>query len=313
MTWLLWRQHRRQGLMSLAILAALGILLWLTGIRMANIYHDAVSNCSSTDTCGDLVLFQGWGPLIDLVNFTVLVPALVGVFWGATIVGRELDNGTNRLVWTQSVTRRTWMRSKVLLLLVSSVAIGAMLSGLVTWWSGTLNSYHHNRFEGLPFDIQGLMPVAYTLFAAALGLACGVLWRRTLPAIATTIGVFFVTRLVVEGFVRPHLRAPLTLTSSLGAGSNGAPPGSWVMSTAIQLHGQVLHGSTLRLPESCASSSPTRAAAAACLRKLGYAQVTKYQPAGRYWSFQLTEAAIFLVLTAILTTVAMVALKRQDG
>ncbi|MDX6257862.1 MAG: hypothetical protein QOJ11_4196 [Frankiales bacterium] len=310
MSWLLWRQHRLQGAVAAGVLAALGILLWVTGVSMAHTYSTAMSVCRANNTCGELNLFQGDGALVALVNFTVLVPVLVGVFWGATIVGRELDAGTNQLVWTQSVTRRSWLRSKILLLLVSSTAVGAILSGLVTWWSGTLNSYHHERFEGLKFDIQGAVPVAYTLFAAALGLAAGVLWRRTLPAIATTAAGFFVVRLVVENFARPHFLHTITSTGAIGAGPN-APLGSWLLSTTVVLNGDVVQGA-IKLPVSCAGAA-TRAGASKCLADLGYSEVSTYHPPSQYWTFQLTEAAIFLGLTAILTLVAVVALKRQDA
>jgi hypothetical protein len=311
MTWLLWRQHRRQGGFTLGLLAAFGVLLWLTGVSMAHTYHEAVSSCAASDTCGDLTLFDGWGPLFNLVNVTVLVPVLIGAFWGATVVGRELDTGTNRLVWTQSVTRREWMRSKVTLLLVGSTAAGAALAGLVTWWSGTLNSLHQDRFGGLKFDIQGVVPIGYTVFAAALGLASGVLWRRTLPAIATTVGGYFVVRLVVEGFFRPHYMAPVIATSGLGAG-RGGPVGAWLMSSTIQVHGHSIPGGRIQLPEACAAVG-SRAESSACLARNGYLEVSKYQPAGRYWHFQLVELAIFLVLAAVLTGVAVFALRRQDA
>lgn len=311
MSWLLWRQHRRQGGFALGVLAAFGVLLWITGVDMAHTYRAALADCTASRTCGELQLFQGWGPLFNLVNFTALVPVLVGVFWGATVVGRELEAGTNRLVWTQSVTRSQWLRSKIALLLISSTAVGAAVAALVTWWSRTSNSLHQNRFDGLPFDIQGVAPIGYTLFAAALGLACGVLWRRTLPAIATTLGVFFVVRLVVESWVRPHYRTPVTSLGALGSGHVGTP-GSWVLSTAIQVHGRTLAGGRITLPEACAGAA-TRQASADCLTKAGYAEVTNYQPAGRYWTFQLTELAIFLVLAAVLAVVAVVALKRQDA
>jgi hypothetical protein len=311
MSWLLWRQHRKQGAFTLGVLAVFGVLLWVTGVNMAHTYHVALSNCTVSNTCGDLQLFDNLRALFNLVNVTVLAPALIGVFWGATIVGRELDTGTNRLVWTQSVTRRQWLRSKIALLLISSLAVGAALAGLVTWWSGTTNSLNHNRFEGIQFDIQGVSPIGYTLFAATLGLACGVLWRRTLPAIATTLGVFFAVRLVVEGYLRPRYMTPVTTALPLGAGKGG-PVGVWVLGSTVQLHGQAISGGKIQLPQGCAAAR-TRAESTACLAKSGYMEVTKFQPAGRYWNFQLIELAIFVGLAVLMTAVAVVALNRQDA
>ena len=311
MTWLLWRQHRAQGAVTAGLLAVLGLLLWITGVTMAHTFHSAMTACRASGTCDQLDnLFQGDGAIIDLVNITVLVPLVIGVFWGATIVGRELDTGTNRLVWTQSVTRRSWLRSKVALLLVSSAAAGAAVAGLVTWWSGTLNSYYHDRFGGLKFDIQGVVPIGYTVFAASLGLLAGVLWRRTLPAIATTVGGFILVRLLVENFVRPHFQKPLVATVGL-ADSNDGPLGSWVLTTQVTHNGVPLSGGRIQLPVDC-RAAVDRAGAAACAAKHGYARAVTYQPAGRYWHFQLIELAIFLALAAVLTVVAVVALQRRQ-
>jgi ABC-type transport system involved in multi-copper enzyme maturation permease subunit len=45
--------------------------------------------------------------LADLLGPGLLpIPALLGMFWGAPLIARELESGTYRLAWTQSVTRR---------------------------------------------------------------------------------------------------------------------------------------------------------------------------------------------------------------
>jgi len=43
----------------------------------------------------------------------LVVPALIGVFWGAPLIARELETGTFRLAWTQSVTRTRWLAVKL--------------------------------------------------------------------------------------------------------------------------------------------------------------------------------------------------------
>ena len=42
-----------------------------------------------------------------------VVPAVVGAFWGAPLVARELEAGTHRLAWTQSVTRGRWLATRL--------------------------------------------------------------------------------------------------------------------------------------------------------------------------------------------------------
>ena len=40
-------------------------------------------------------------------------PALIGMFWGAPLIARELETGTFRLAWTQSVSRIRWLLVKL--------------------------------------------------------------------------------------------------------------------------------------------------------------------------------------------------------
>ena len=53
-----------------------------------------------------------------------VVPALIGIFWGAPLVARELETGTFRLAWTQSVTRTRWLAVKLAVLGLGSVIAG---------------------------------------------------------------------------------------------------------------------------------------------------------------------------------------------
>ena len=135
------------------------------------------------------------------------------------------------------------------------------------WWSGTLNSYYHDRFQPLKFDLAGPVAGRATRSSpSALGLAAGVLWRRTLPAIATTAGGFFVVRLVVESFLRPHYQTPVTVTDRGHRPARGArsAPGSSAGPDAARPRRE----RTGQVPAGCAGRADRHAAA--CLTKLGY-------------------------------------------
>ena len=179
MNHLIWRLHRQQAIFAGAALVLLAVVLLVTGVTMANDYHSALSNCGATRSCGDLPgeLFHGDGLIIDLVSFTFVVPLLFGLFWGAPLVAKEFEQGTQDLVWTQGVTRRRWMTSNVACVLIAAAAWGGALSLLVTWWRGPEDALHGGRF-GVAFDITGVTPVAYDVFAVALGLAAGTMLRR---------------------------------------------------------------------------------------------------------------------------------------
>ncbi len=309
MTWLLWRQHRAQAATAAVAFAFFAVLLWVTGVVMANEYHRAIAACTDTGPCERPQLFNGDGAIIDLVTLSIAVPLLFGLFWGVTAIGRELDLGTHQLVWMQGVRRRVWLRDKIATVLILAALWGAAVSAIVTWWSGTLNALNGYRFDPGKFDIQGIVPVAYAVFGVALGLAAGAVLRRTLPALAATLGIFVVVRLLFISYVRPHLMAAKTLAHA-GLADPPLPNGSWVLSRSLQLHGQPVSG-RIDIPANCTAGS--RQALDACLERLGYQTVAKYQPASRYWSFQLIEAGIFVALAALLVTVAVIAVRRRDA
>ena len=114
MTWLVWRQHRSQLYFAIGALAAFAALLLVTGLQMASQYHAARAACAASDSCGNLAnsLFLGSHAIGFLIIMTVGVPALLGLFWGAPLVARELETGTSQFAWMQSVTRRRWLAVK---------------------------------------------------------------------------------------------------------------------------------------------------------------------------------------------------------
>lgn len=308
MTWLLWHQQRMQAASTAVVLGALALLLAITGVVMSHDYHSALATCSQPGIdCQATSLFSGDGAIIDLVNLTVAAPLLLGVFWGATSVGREYDTGTNVLAWTQSVTRRQWLRGKLVALFASSVVAGTALSVMVSWWSRTWNAYQGNHFDPLQFDIQGFMPIAYSVFAAALGLLAGAAWRRTLPAIATTVAGFVALRLIIEVYVRPYYLTPITSTIK------GMPAGSWGLHTDLLHNGKVITG-PISVPTACTPRHiHTRDQMNTCLEQFGFRFSSTYQPANRYWTFQWIETGIFVGIAALLVAAAVVLVLRRDA
>ena len=58
------------------------------------------------------------------------------------------------------------------------------------------------------FGARGIVPVGYAAFAFVLGVAVGVLVRRTVPAMAVTLAVFAAVQVIMPNMVRPHLITP---------------------------------------------------------------------------------------------------------
>src|SRR5262249_39924083 len=119
---------------------------------------------------------------ILLLGLTIL-PALAGMFLGAPLVAREVERGAHRLAWTQGISRPRWMLTQVGALVIGTAVLFGAFSVLLMWWRAPLDQVAGDRFAN-GFDLEGAVPVAYALFALALGMAAGVLVRRTVPAMA---------------------------------------------------------------------------------------------------------------------------------
>ena len=255
---------------------------------------------------------------------TLGAPALVGLFWGAPLVAAELETGTSQFAWMQSVTRKRWLAVKTGWMLLAAAVWGGAISALVTWWSGPDNALQLDQFKPGRFDIMGIVPVAYALFAMALGICAGALLRRTLPAMAVTLAGFIVVRAVVTLWLRPHYMSAITVTHSVLGGYT--PAGSyWQLGQGVlDAHGHLVpapNGAEIdniplgNLPASCASAARGATALAPSCRDAlaSFRAFVTYQPADRYWAFQGIETGIFVLLAAILLTVTAVVLLRRDA
>lgn len=255
MTWLVWRQFRLPAGITAAALAALAVVVVVTGQQLVHLYDsEGLAACRTPGgACG--------GPLLDQFrNYDVVyrqlfglgllaAPAVIGIFWGAPLVAREFENGTWRLAWTQSVSRTRWLAVKLAVVGVASMIAAGMLSFMVSWWSRPVDWLNGNRFNPGIFDQRGIVAVGYAAFAFALGVTAGLMIRRTLPAMAVTLAVFVGVRLAITNWLRPHFWAPAHVSLSLGrnlgfiktpAGVTVVPrvalstlPNAWVYSTQL--------------------------------------------------------------------------------
>jgi hypothetical protein len=313
---LIWRLHHRQVYFALGALVVLGVLFAITGVVMANDYHRFMAECGTLQICGDAGsrLFRGDGAIIDVVDATILVPLLFGLFWGAPLVAKEFEDGTQNLAWTQGVSRTRWLTSNVAWVFAAAALWAGAMTLLVSWWRTPENALD-TRFAA--FDIQGIAPIAYALFAVALGIAVGSVLRRVLPAIAVTLGLYAVARAVIALYLRPHFVTPVTKTFAMTARGSPWPAGAWSISSGIVGPDGTFYsgGIDLRaMPAACrAVLADGPRSVAPCMTAHGYHQLSSYQPAGRFWAFQGIEAAIFVVLAAGLVALAYRMVLRRDA
>jgi hypothetical protein len=304
--WLAWRQFRGQavvGVIALAVFAA-GMLIF--GLKVRH-------------TQGD---YQSLLYAIDAL--VIITPALLGLFWGAPLIARELETGTAALAWTQTVSRRRWLAVKLAVVGLAGLVTGGVASLLLTWAAAPIDHVNQDRFTTLLFGTRGPAPAAYGIFAVFLGATLGLLVKRTLPAMALTAAVFVAVQVLVPNLVRPHLMPPeraaapvtaevirnLTFLGQRPTIEGLKIPGGWVTSTSAL---RTPNGQEIAQTRYAACVNGSFDAMPDCLGALDLHVDIAYQPAGRYWAFQWLESALYLALAAALALIAATRVGRVTG
>jgi hypothetical protein len=245
------------------------------------------------------------------------------MFWGAPLVAREIESGTLRLAWNQSVPRGRWLAAKLGLIGLLAMAAAGLLSLLIGWWASPIyqaasNGYAPdsangiNRFPPLLFGVNGVVPVGYAAFAFVLGVAAGILIRRTIPAMAAALAGSAIVEFAWANWVRPHLLAPVRQLTAANFGNlnelmvehggkmilmtSANKPGAWIF--ANQMIDSAGHVFTGPASQPCINGSTQ--ACIATLTPLHLRQLVTYQPASRFWAFQWYETGTFLALALVL-------------
>jgi hypothetical protein len=321
MIWFTWRQFRTQTWITIGALAALGAILVITGRSIADAYATAnVAACpgdcaTAIDTFLNQVTTSTSGTVYDLANaITYAVPALLGIFWGAPLFARELETGTYRLAWNQSVTHTRWLAAKLAVVGGAAAATAGLLSWAVTSWAHQIDQATGDRITPGLFAARGIVPIGYAVFAFVLGVTAGMLIRRTVPAMAATLAMYSAAVISMQEWIRAHLVAvshainPLDTSSldtlNIGAGNqltvvaSAHLRGAWVLSNqTITTTGQLFTGPAN--PQYCGPD----AAPQACtdwVGSLGLRQDLTYHPANHFWPLQWTEAGIFIAIAVLL-------------
>jgi hypothetical protein len=344
MIWLTWRQFRAQTIGTAAILAALAVLLWFTGSDLAHLYATSgIATCRVNGApdvnCATLVTrFTAKVPRIDGIIYAVGIgllyaaPAVIGVFWGAPLVARELETHTHRLAWNQSVTRTRWLAVKLSSVGLAAIATAGLLTLMLTWWSAPADSaISRNPTHGIPiariapvlFDARGIAPIGYAALAFALGVSAGLLIRRSIPAMAATLAAFAGIQVAWPYWIRPHLIAPAVANVALNpANIDGIrgyatsmtvsafptynPPGAWILSS--QITDRAGHPYRFGLIRDCLGTNFR--ACQLSIGRLHLRQLITYQPASHFWSIQWYETAIFLAVALLLAGLCVLRVRR---
>lgn len=328
MIWMTWRQHRREALILAVALAAMAIYLIIMGRAMYSDYYRATNGLSAAlcqqgrqqqpAICDTLVndFFDKYSfntqPV--LVGFFVL-PPLLGMFVGAPLLAREWENGTFRLIWTQSVTRLRWLLTKTGALVGVLIVVFTAFIPLIFWWKGPF-AIGGDGIGGQDYAIEGTLPLAYATFAVALGLAAGALLRRIVPAMFVTLAGYVGVALALGDWGRPNWLPPVSTTFDpyLSQGPTDLGRNAWLLYMGyVDKTGQRI--SLGEGFQTCAigGSADMNVGSTfnACIHNHGWLFTYVWQPADRFWAFQGIESAVLIALAAALLALTIWLTRRR--
>jgi hypothetical protein len=320
MAWVTWRQHRVALAGAVLFLGVIAVAVWTAGLHLHHAYAAARSCRPGSITCQQLV-----GNLLDmnhaLVGGWVLLPmpALIGAFVGAPVLARELETGTFRFAWTQGIGRTRWAVSKLVSLGVVLAVVTGAISALFSWYYQPYFASDPNPSTQLSplaagiFPVRGIAFAGWTLAAFAIGVFVGMLIRRVVPAIVTTLVAYTGLSVIAGMYLRPHYQAPVVSSTQNVSGT------AWVISRWGTHDGRVAFtgfapDDLVRrycTPASVGPGKPAPGSLAQCLSQHGYRLLTSYQPASRFWTFQWIETSWLVVLSAALIAATVWLVRRR--
>ncbi|WP_420119645.1 ABC transporter permease subunit [Micromonospora sp.] len=319
MTWLIWRQHRTEVCVLGLLVGMFGIALLVFGTQAHDLFPGGPARCAGQAgvdgacTASFRRLDEGYGDVENLLAAFYLVPVVIGAFLGAPLLARELEDGTWQLAWTQAVPRMRWLAAKLVALAGVTVALTGMFTAVLTWFRQPFDAWE-GRFQYDAFDLEGVVPVAYALFAFAVATAAGAILRRSLPAFGVAFGAFLAARMSVALVARPAYATPLTAMQPVPVGGTGHRPGPGVADWTIEqgyadATGRRLSSTEYHELEDAADRAGTNLNQ--FLHARGVQQFGVYHPADRFWTFQFIEAALFVAVAAALVAVVVWRVRRR--
>lgn len=348
MIWVSWRRHR--FLLLVAALLLIALIIWMASVAhsftvLSDAQEAAYKHCKHNISCqiafdrrynfnSDLGTFSITRQATAIVLLLLAVPCILGALLGAPLVAREVTSHTNRLAWTQTVSRSRWLVTNVGVAGAALIGLVAVLTWYESWWYSHVqfgSAFLHYLWGGLVsppvFSASGMVPIAYTAFALALGTALGAVIRRTSWAVVGTVVAYVAVGAIVLVGIRPYL-APHDFVAGdsgiFGASTHGGFLSSklpWTLGTGYRF----VPGAPIHTTESATQIGLQ------CLRKapeadgdpllpitslddcLSFSRVqagTLYMPSSSYWSLQWRESAIYLALSAALLWLATWSVRR---
>lgn len=297
--WVVARQHRTvigvaAGALVLSAAVSAGLRIWFEATPPDDFERNLYPRSDVRSALVVIVDYAGLGAM--------LLPLLVAAAVAGPVVARELESGTYKLAWSQSVTPLRWFAAKVTVPAVTVTVLTAALIGVFRLaWTPVSPNTHLRWHSRHVFLAIGPTMIAYGLLAVAVGALTGLLVRRTLVAMSVAGTVTGAVLLAMSS-----LRGSLWTTTTATRTHPDEFPlmGDWLVTGT-----GLLTSSGERLGDMCLVLDRP-----ACFAEHDIVgRWFDYHPASHLWPLQLVETAIVLAVAAVAAWAAFRIFRRRHG
>ena len=325
MTWLALRRRRSTFFVFLGLSLVLDFWMVVNGHTSANaLSHTGLCQTFACTQPTELYAPARQAVVVDLL--LLLLPLGLGLTLGVGLVAGEAERSTNRLVWTQDVTRTRWYVTSLAVSVGIAGVIAAVVLPVAHWWAGvawvdlpgtlTLGG---DRIQPDMFPVSGIVPLAYTVFAVTLGAAIGAVVRRVPWAAAVTVVLYLALAVVMVTTVRQGFAPTGFLVDSTTDSAQYAPwptPPPWNVGYEYRVIPGVVRGPDAPPPvavfEACRPYGEHPQDLVDCMRRRGVEGGFVTQSPAHYWRLQWVEALLYAGLAVVLAGVGLVAVRRTQ-
>jgi hypothetical protein len=175
-----------------------------------------------------------WG--FFAVAAVTLLPAVSGILFGISLVGKEIDQGTSTFAWAVAPSRRRWLLQRVLPIGVAIVIVGFAAGAIADIVAVMREPGTDPNGSLAQLGIRGPMIGAETLAYFGLALLLGAIVGRVLPALLLSIVLVFLAFGGVTALTDSFLETETVLTN----GMDGGVPGRVVEYMLLSPEGDVM-------------------------------------------------------------------------
>lgn len=304
LTWTVLRVHRTPlWIWTAFLVAGIGGLLWLYRLGELAEGEEEACQASLSRVCQLDVTLYYEGFLRLAATVIAFLPFIVAAYAGGALIGRELENGTAALSWTQSVTPVRWLAAKMAIPALLVTIGTALLTLLFRWvWPSRDGFVHAPWYSSDIFRGTGTVGVAYLLLGLALGTLAGLLMRRALPAMSLALFATLMVNAAGE-LSRSHLWPAV-----MRIGEQPVPN----LKNAQQVDQGMITASGKRITfEDCFEGQHLRNLEKCVTENDVTHFYAQFHPVSHYWPIQLVETGIVLALAALVTAAAFWLLRRR--